>query len=72
MFGSSMHTGAVPKGTEVPIEGCSKPAIVHKNGMLIFGNDGKMVRYPASSVNSASFNMKSLGRLRTPIQQAFS
>jgi formyltetrahydrofolate dehydrogenase len=32
-----------PRGTNVDIQGASKPAIVHKNGMVIFGNDGKMV-----------------------------
>lgn len=32
-----------PRGTSIPIEGASQPAIVHKNGMVIFGNDGKMV-----------------------------
>ena len=32
-----------PKGTEVVIEGLEKPAIVHKDGMVITGTDGKMV-----------------------------
>ena len=32
-----------PRGTQVPVAGASKPAIVHKNGMVLFGNDGKMV-----------------------------
>jgi len=34
-----------PRGTAIQIEGASKPAIVHKNGMIVFGNDGKMVRF---------------------------
>ena len=33
-----------PRGSKVELAGASKPAIVHKNGMVIFGNDGKMVR----------------------------
>ncbi|XP_029642163.1 cytosolic 10-formyltetrahydrofolate dehydrogenase isoform X1 [Octopus sinensis] len=41
--GSKLWNRLVPRGTEVAIEGCSKPAIVHKNGMILFGNDNKMV-----------------------------
>ena len=43
LFGSRMWTRMVPRGTEIAIEGASRPAIVHKNGMVLFGNDGKMV-----------------------------
>lgn len=41
--GSKMWDRLPPRGTSIPIEGASQPAIVHKNGMVIFGNDGKMV-----------------------------
>ena len=41
--GSKMWNRLPPRGTTVNIEGASQPAIVHKNGMVIFGNDGKMV-----------------------------
>ncbi len=51
MFGSSMYTGSVPEGTPLEIEGCSKPGIVHKDGLLLFGNDGKMVcMYPGRNL----------------------
>ncbi|XP_031571747.1 cytosolic 10-formyltetrahydrofolate dehydrogenase-like isoform X1 [Actinia tenebrosa] len=33
----------VPQGSEVYIDGHDKPAIVHKDGMTLFGSDGKMV-----------------------------
>jgi len=41
--GSRMWTRMAPRGSEVTIEGMSRAAIVHKNGMVLFGNDGKMV-----------------------------
>lgn len=31
-------------GTEVAVEGLSKPAVVNVDGMYLFGNDGKKVR----------------------------
>ena len=31
------------KATEVVIEGLEKPALVHKDGMIITGTDGQMV-----------------------------
>jgi len=43
-YGSTMFSkSSPPSGTEVVIEGMEKPAIVHKDGMLLFGTDGKMV-----------------------------
>ncbi|XP_005090853.1 cytosolic 10-formyltetrahydrofolate dehydrogenase [Aplysia californica] len=42
-FGSRMWKRMAPRGTEIAIEGASKPAIVHKNGMILFGNDGNML-----------------------------
>ena len=43
MYGSKLWTGGVPSGTEVEIGGMSKKAVVHKDGLLVFGNDGKAV-----------------------------
>lgn len=41
LFGSSMFKGSsFPSGTEVEVPGGSKPAIVHKGGLLFFGSDG--------------------------------
>ncbi|PIK52185.1 putative mitochondrial 10-formyltetrahydrofolate dehydrogenase isoform X2 [Apostichopus japonicus] len=41
LFGSSLFKGSAPSGTEVEVPGGSKPAIVHKGGMLFFGSDGQ-------------------------------
>lgn len=43
LYGSSLWSGATPKGTEVEIAGASKPAVVHEDGLLLFGSDGKAV-----------------------------
>jgi len=43
LYGSSLHRSKVPVGEEVKIDGLAKPAIIHKNGMLIYGNDDKKV-----------------------------
>ena len=32
-----------PSGNSVEVKGGRKPGIVHKNGLVLFGNDGKMV-----------------------------
>jgi len=43
-FGSSMyHRKTLPQGTEVTVDGMSKPALVHINGMLLTGADGQRV-----------------------------
>ncbi len=43
MFGSTLWTGSVPSGgKEVSIEGAAGKGIVHKEGMLVPGNDGKV------------------------------
>lgn len=54
-FGSRMWTRLQPRGLSIEIKGTSKPAIVHKGGMILFGNDGKMVN--VSQVQYASGKM---------------
>ncbi|KAL4217352.1 Mitochondrial 10-formyltetrahydrofolate dehydrogenase [Mactra antiquata] len=54
-YGSRVWNRMEPRGTSVNIEGASKPAIVHKNGMILFGSDGKMVN--VSQVQLASGKM---------------
>ena len=44
LYGSRLWNRMEPRGSKVELAGASKPAIVHKNGIVIFGNDGKMVR----------------------------
>lgn len=43
-YGSRFIDDRLPEeGTEVNVQGLSKPAIVNSNGMYIYGNDGKKV-----------------------------
>ncbi|OXB69308.1 hypothetical protein ASZ78_015708 [Callipepla squamata] len=42
-YGSSLLEASVPAGQELSIKGASRPGLVTKNGLVIFGNDGKMV-----------------------------
>lgn len=42
-YGSSLLDASVPAGQELEIKGASRPGLVTKNGLVIFGNDGKMV-----------------------------
>lgn len=53
-----------PRGTKVDLQGSSKPAIVHKNGMVIFGNDGKM-----ASTHIATSFIDQLTRVRNFLQR---
>lgn len=43
-YGSGMvDNGAAAKGQPLEIPGASKPGIVTKNGLVLFGSDGKTV-----------------------------
>ncbi|XP_025060671.1 mitochondrial 10-formyltetrahydrofolate dehydrogenase isoform X2 [Alligator sinensis] len=42
-YGSSLLDGSVPSGQPLAIEGAIKPGLVTKNGLVLFGNDGKML-----------------------------
>uniref|UniRef100_A0A6Q2Y1K5 10-formyltetrahydrofolate dehydrogenase n=1 Tax=Esox lucius TaxID=8010 RepID=A0A6Q2Y1K5_ESOLU len=41
LYGSSILGGSVPAGQPLDIEGASQPGIVTKNGLVLFGSDGK-------------------------------
>ncbi|XP_049740190.1 mitochondrial 10-formyltetrahydrofolate dehydrogenase [Elephas maximus indicus] len=45
-YGSSLLSSSVPPGEPLEIKGAKKPGLVTKNGLVLFGNDGKalMVR----------------------------
>lgn len=43
LYGSSLLEGTTPPGQPLEITGGLKPAIVTKNGLVLFGNDGKML-----------------------------
>ncbi|XP_050001720.1 mitochondrial 10-formyltetrahydrofolate dehydrogenase isoform X1 [Alexandromys fortis] len=40
-YGSSLLTSSVPAGEPLDIRGSEKPGLVTKNGLVLFGNDGK-------------------------------
>uniref|UniRef100_A0A8C8RTQ0 10-formyltetrahydrofolate dehydrogenase n=1 Tax=Pelusios castaneus TaxID=367368 RepID=A0A8C8RTQ0_9SAUR len=42
-YGSSLLDGPVPPGQPLAIKGTTKPGLVSKNGLVLFGNDGKML-----------------------------
>lgn len=42
-YGSSLLNGSVPPGEPLEIKGAKKPGLVTKNGLVLFGNDGKAV-----------------------------
>ncbi|KAF7463842.1 mitochondrial 10-formyltetrahydrofolate dehydrogenase [Marmota monax] len=40
-YGSSLLSSSVPPGEPLEIKGAKKPSLVTKNGLVLFGNDGK-------------------------------
>uniref|UniRef100_A0A7N8YK13 10-formyltetrahydrofolate dehydrogenase n=1 Tax=Mastacembelus armatus TaxID=205130 RepID=A0A7N8YK13_9TELE len=41
LYGSSMLGGSVPAGQPLEIEGASRPGLIAKNGLILYGTDGK-------------------------------
>ncbi|KAK5608200.1 Mitochondrial 10-formyltetrahydrofolate dehydrogenase [Crenichthys baileyi] len=41
LYGSSMLGGSVPAGQALEIEGASQPGLVTRNGLVLYGSDGK-------------------------------
>ncbi|XP_039108814.1 mitochondrial 10-formyltetrahydrofolate dehydrogenase isoform X1 [Hyaena hyaena] len=41
LYGSSLLKSSVPPGEPLEIKGATKPGLVTKNGLVLFGNDGK-------------------------------
>ncbi|XP_051248513.1 mitochondrial 10-formyltetrahydrofolate dehydrogenase [Dicentrarchus labrax] len=41
LYGSSMLGGSVPAGQPLEVEGASQPGLVTKNGLVLYGTDGK-------------------------------
>lgn len=48
LYGSSLFGGSAPAGQPLEIEGASQPGLVTKNGLILFGNDGKAVSVSAA------------------------
>ena len=53
-YGSKLRRIGKPEGEAIDIDGASQTAIVHSQGMTLFGNDGKMVRL-ASNFHFVNF-----------------
>lgn len=47
LYGSSLLGGSVPAGQPLEIEGASQPGLVTKNGLVLYGSDGKPVSVSA-------------------------
>lgn len=43
LYGAKLWKRSVPKGTSITIPGMTKPGVVHEDGLLLFGTDGKGV-----------------------------
>ncbi|XP_002130073.4 cytosolic 10-formyltetrahydrofolate dehydrogenase [Ciona intestinalis] len=43
LFGSTVHRSKLPTGESVQVKGMAQPGIVHKNGLLLYGSDGKKI-----------------------------
>ena len=56
LYGSRLWRAPVPRGLEVKVEGMSRTALVHKDGMLLFGSDGKPVSKPHLPHTPPSFS----------------
>lgn len=41
-----MLGGSVPEGKPLEIEGASQPGLITKNGLVLYGTDGKAVSEP--------------------------
>lgn len=52
LYGSSLLGGSVPAGQPLEIEGASQPGQVTKNGLVLYGSDGKTVSIPLGLVSN--------------------
>ncbi|XP_069142725.1 cytosolic 10-formyltetrahydrofolate dehydrogenase-like isoform X1 [Argopecten irradians] len=43
LFGSRLWNRMEPYGNKVNVQGAAQQGVVHKNGLVLYGNDGKMV-----------------------------
>lgn len=66
LYGSSLLGGSAPAGQPLEIEGASQPGQVTKNGLVLYGSDGKTVSVSSRVVSrlNASRPNGPLGSLR--------
>lgn len=70
-----MLGGSVPAGQPLEIEGASQPGLVTKNGLVLYGTDGKAVSITVlplknifASVSSTPGDLMSTGFIQTQMQ----
>ncbi|XP_071528563.1 cytosolic 10-formyltetrahydrofolate dehydrogenase isoform X3 [Panulirus ornatus] len=61
LFGSKVYSGAVQEDRQVKIEGLSSPGIIHKDGLLLTGTDGKKLNVARLSVDGKMMNASKYG-----------
>ncbi|XP_046682744.1 cytosolic 10-formyltetrahydrofolate dehydrogenase [Homalodisca vitripennis] len=63
-FGSKLWKSAKPEGTQIAVNGMHQPGIVHPDGILLWGSDGKMVNIERLSVNGRMISASQFGKSR--------
>lgn len=58
LYGSSLLGGSAPAGQPLEMEGASQPGQVTKNGLVLYGTDGKTVSACWDSVSDKKANDK--------------
>ncbi|XP_068238224.1 cytosolic 10-formyltetrahydrofolate dehydrogenase isoform X2 [Palaemon carinicauda] len=61
LFGSKLHSGGAVEGQELQIEGLGTPGIIHKDGLLLTGSDGKKLNVARLSVDGKMMNAAKYG-----------
>ncbi|XP_064080015.1 cytosolic 10-formyltetrahydrofolate dehydrogenase-like isoform X1 [Macrobrachium nipponense] len=61
LFGSKLYTGSAVEGREVAIEGLGTAGVIHKDGLLLTGSDGKKVNVARMSVDGKMMNAAKYG-----------
>lgn len=65
VFGSKMWTGRKPEGREVQIEGASASGLVHGEGLLMTGSDGKFLNVKLLSIEGKFVQAEKYGESGT-------
>lgn len=56
LFGAELRSGSIPEGKPIIFKSLQKEALVHKNGILIFGSDGNSVNIQRIKRNNKFMN----------------
>ncbi|KAG7167569.1 Cytosolic 10-formyltetrahydrofolate dehydrogenase-like [Homarus americanus] len=61
LFGSKMFSGSAGDGLQVEIEGLATPGVIHKDGLILTGSDGKKLCVARLSVDGKMMNASKYG-----------